>query len=54
LVSEGAIRPHVGQRIGLDGVGAALEAHENRTTTGRTIVVIAPDQSGRGAARTSG
>ena len=52
LVASGAIRPHIGQRIDLDGVGAALESHENRTTTGRTVVVIAPVESGRGPART--
>lgn len=38
LVSSGAIRPVVGRRIGLEEVGAALEDHEGRRTTGRTVV----------------
>lgn len=40
LVTAGAIRPYVGQRIGMDGVAAALEDHENRRTVGRTVVDI--------------
>ena len=38
LVAEGAIRPHVGRRIGLGQVAAALEDHEQRRTSGRTVV----------------
>jgi len=38
LVAEGAIRPHVGRRIGLDEVATALEDHEARRTSGRTVV----------------
>ena len=45
LVTRGAIRPHVGTRITIDEVGAALEAHESRATTGRTVVVINAEQS---------
>ena len=40
LVSQGAIRPVVGRRIGIDEVGSALEDHEQRRTTGRTVVDI--------------
>jgi NADPH2:quinone reductase len=40
LVAEGAIRPHVGRRIGLDDVAAALEDHEARRTSGRTVVEL--------------
>ena len=38
LVSRGAIRPVVGRRIRIEDVGAALEDHEQRRTTGRTVV----------------
>ncbi|MEO5842126.1 MAG: zinc-binding dehydrogenase [Acidimicrobiales bacterium] len=38
LVTRGAIRPVVGRRIRIDEVGAALEAHEQRRTSGRTVV----------------
>jgi NADPH2:quinone reductase len=38
LVARGAIRPVVGRRITIDEVGAALEEHEQRRTTGRTVV----------------
>jgi NADPH2:quinone reductase len=38
LVSSGAIRPAIGRRITLSDVAAALEDHEQRRTTGRTVV----------------
>jgi NADPH2:quinone reductase len=38
LVSDGKIRPHVGQRIGLGQVAQALHDHEHRLTSGRTVV----------------
>ncbi|MEO8693999.1 MAG: zinc-binding dehydrogenase [Acidimicrobiales bacterium] len=38
LVTRGAIRPVVGRRIRIDEVGAALEQHELRLTSGRTVV----------------
>jgi NADPH2:quinone reductase len=40
LVDGGAIRPVVGRVIGMDDVGAALEDHEARRTTGRTVVDV--------------
>ena len=39
--ASGALKPVVGRRIGLGGVGAALEDHEARRTSGRTVVEIA-------------
>jgi NADPH2:quinone reductase len=38
LVAAGAIRPVIGRRIGLGQVAAALEDHEQRRTSGRTVV----------------
>lgn len=38
LVAAGAIRPVIGQRITMAEVAAALEDHEQRRTTGRTVV----------------
>ena len=38
LVAAGSIRPVVGRRIGLEDVAAALEDHEARRTSGRTVV----------------
>jgi NADPH2:quinone reductase len=38
LVASGAIRPFIGRRISLGQVAAALEDHEQRRTTGRTVV----------------
>jgi NADPH:quinone reductase len=40
LVAAGRIRPVIGRRIGLDEVGAALEDHANRATSGRTVVEL--------------
>lgn len=40
LVAEGAVRPHVGQRVSLPEAAAALEAHEHRRSLGRTAVLI--------------
>jgi NADPH2:quinone reductase len=40
LVSSGAIRPVIGRRITLDQVAGALDDHEHRRTTGRTVVTI--------------
>ncbi len=38
LVKRGDIRPTIGRRIGMSEVAAALEDHEQRRTTGRTVV----------------
>jgi NADPH:quinone reductase len=38
LVTSGAIRPVVGRRVSLAQVAAALDDHEHRRTTGRTVV----------------
>jgi NADPH2:quinone reductase len=38
LVTRGAIRPVIGRRIAMNEVAAALEDHEQRRTTGRTVV----------------
>ena len=38
LVTDGAIRPYIGRRIGPGDVAAALEDHEQRLTSGRTVV----------------
>jgi NADPH2:quinone reductase len=38
LVTSGAIRPVIGRRIGMSEVAAALDDHEQRRTTGRTVV----------------
>lgn len=38
LVAAGTIRPYVGRRIGLGEVAAALDDHEHRRTSGRTVV----------------
>jgi len=40
LVARGAMRSVVGRRIRIDEVGAALEDHEQRRTTGRTVVEV--------------
>lgn len=40
LITEGAIRPVVGRRIGMDEVAATLEDHEQRLTSGRTVVLV--------------
>jgi NADPH2:quinone reductase len=38
LVKGGGIRPTIGRRIGMSEVASALEDHEQRRTTGRTVV----------------
>jgi NADPH2:quinone reductase len=38
LLASGAIRPVIGRRIGMSEVATALEDHEQRRTTGRTVV----------------
>jgi NADPH2:quinone reductase len=38
LVADGAIRPVIGRRISMGQVAAALEDHEARRTSGRTVV----------------
>ena len=40
LVTEGAVRPHIGRRVSIDGAAAALEDHGARTTMGRTVVEL--------------
>jgi NADPH2:quinone reductase len=41
LVASGAVRPAIGRRIHMDQVAAALEDHEERRTSGRTVVDVA-------------
>ncbi|MEI9986771.1 MAG: zinc-binding dehydrogenase [Aliidongia sp.] len=41
LVASGKIRPAIGRRIRMDEVAAALEDHQARRTSGRTIVDVA-------------
>ena len=38
LVASGAIRPVIGRRIALAEVAATLEDHEQRRTSGRSVV----------------
>jgi NADPH2:quinone reductase len=38
LVSAGKVRPVIGRRIRMDEVAQALDDHENRRTSGRTVV----------------
>ncbi len=41
LIAAGRIRPAIGRRIGMEEVAAALEEHEARRTSGRTVVQVA-------------
>ncbi|MDG5483899.1 quinone oxidoreductase family protein [Mycolicibacterium gadium] len=43
LVSARSVRPVVGRTITMDQVAAALDDHEHRRTTGRTVVRVAGD-----------
>jgi NADPH2:quinone reductase len=38
LVAKGSIKPVIGRRIGMDEVAQALDDHEHRRTSGRTVV----------------
>ena len=49
LVARGAIRPVVGRRIRVDDVGIALEDHEQRRTSGRTVVDVRQPPDAMGA-----
>jgi NADPH2:quinone reductase len=40
LVAAGTVRPVIGRQITMDQVAEALHAHEQRQTTGRTVVTI--------------
>lgn len=40
LVASGAIRPVIGREVKMDEVAEALHAHEQRRTSGRTVVAI--------------
>jgi NADPH:quinone reductase len=40
LVAAGAVRPVIGRRISMHDVAAALDDHEHRRTTGRTVVDV--------------
>jgi NADPH2:quinone reductase len=40
LVAQGEIRPVVGRRVKLEEAASALVDHENRTTRGRTVVLV--------------
>ncbi|MAG34536.1 MAG: alcohol dehydrogenase [Deltaproteobacteria bacterium] len=40
LIADGRIRPVVGRRIRMEEAGQALEAHEGRRTTGRSVVEV--------------
>lgn len=39
--AKGALRPVVGRRVSFEDAGKALEAHERRETSGRTVVLTA-------------
>jgi NADPH2:quinone reductase len=40
MVAAGAIKPFVGRRVSMDEAGAALDAHEERRSVGRTVVEV--------------
>ncbi len=40
LLAKGSIRPVIGRRVSLEQAGRALEDHEQRRTTGRTVVLV--------------
>jgi NADPH2:quinone reductase len=40
LVAEGAIRPTIGRRVSMEEAGAALDAHRERRSIGRTVVEV--------------
>jgi NADPH2:quinone reductase len=40
MVALGAIKPFVGRRVSMDEAGAALDAHEERRSIGRTVVEV--------------
>jgi NADPH2:quinone reductase len=40
LVASGAVRPHVGRVVAMEETGAALAAHQERRSLGRTVVRI--------------
>jgi NADPH2:quinone reductase len=40
MLAEGQIRPNVERRVALADAAAAIESHEARTTTGRTVVMV--------------
>lgn len=40
MVASGAIRPYVGRVIAMEDVAAALDDHDHRRTSGRTVVAI--------------
>jgi NADPH2:quinone reductase len=40
MVADGRIRPHVGRRVSMEEAGAALDAHEERRSLGRTVVEV--------------
>ena len=40
LVAEGAIRPTIGRRVSMEEAGAALDAHWERRSIGRTVVEV--------------
>ena len=40
LITAGSVRPVIGRRIAMAEVAAALDDHEHRRTTGRTVVVV--------------
>ncbi len=40
LIAKGDVRPHIGQRVSLADAAAALEAHEQRRSLGRTAVLL--------------
>jgi NADPH2:quinone reductase len=40
LLGEKKIRPVVTRRVSLEAAGRALDDHEQRRTTGRTVVMV--------------
>jgi NADPH2:quinone reductase len=44
LAADGAIRPVIGSRVAMADAGRALDEHEARRTTGRTVVLVDQDK----------
>jgi NADPH2:quinone reductase len=40
LLASGAVRPVIGRQITMEEVASALQDHEQRRTSGRTVVAI--------------
>jgi len=40
MVADGSIRPSIGRRVSMEEAGAALDAHQQRHSMGRTVVEV--------------